>query len=163
VIRQWVPIPLAMAAAALALGVIALGFQLLRPRAPASEAPVAEAEHRAPAHRDPSPARPAPAPVVEMPPPPHPPLPELHRGGPPAGDHRPVERALAEHSPEELQLGGQLARSGLGTPPELAELFRRRQRGDSLAQLRRFVVDRFPRDLKLRALTLDWLERHVGR
>jgi hypothetical protein len=148
-------------AAGVAVMVILLGFLLLRPGAPVPAPAVAQDVKRAdPADPDPPRPAPAPAPVEEAVAPPPPTLPELHRGGAPAGDHRPVERALAERSPEELQLGGQLARSGLQTPPELAELLRRRQRGDSLAQLRRFVVDRFPHDLKLRALTLDWLERH---
>jgi hypothetical protein len=151
-------------AAAVALMVILLGFQLLRPRAPVPEPAVAQnVKDEDPARTDPPVTAPAPAPVAEAAPPPRPTLPELHRGGAPADDPRPVERALAERSLEELQLGGQLARSGLETPPELAELFRRRQRGDSLAELRRFVVERFPRDLKLRALTLDWLERHPKR
>jgi hypothetical protein len=152
-------------AAGVALMVILLGFQLLRPRAPAAQAPVAETETEDLAQGGPPPPGPAPtpAPVAETRSPQRPTLPELHRGGAPAGDPRPVERALTERSAEELQLGGQLARAGLETPPELAELFRRRERGDSLAALRRFVVDRFPRDLKLRALTLDWLERHPRR
>jgi hypothetical protein len=148
-------------AAGVALMLILLGFQLLRPRALVPEHAVAQdVKGEDPAHTHPPVSAPAPGRVAEAAPPPRPSLPELHRGGAPAGDPRPVERALAERSPEELQLGGQLARSGLETPPELAELFRRRQRGDSLPQLRRFVVDRFPHDLKLRALTLDWLERH---
>jgi hypothetical protein len=151
-------------AAGVAVMVILLGFQLLRPHSPVPEPAVAQdVEDEAPAHTDPPVPAPAPTRVAEAAPPPRPTLPELHRGGAPAGDHRPLERALTESSPEELQLGGQLARAGLETPPELAELFRRRERGDSPAALRRFVVDRFPRDLKLRALTLDWLERHPKR
>ena len=141
------------------IGAIVIGYQLLRPPPPpvAPARPPAEPAAGAP----PSPAVPAAAIAPAAPAPPPPTLPELARGGGvPAGDPRPVERALAERSPGELQLGGQLARAGLEAPPELAELFRRWQRGDPAPQLRRFVVDRFPRDLKLRALTLDWLERH---
>jgi hypothetical protein len=150
-------------ATAVALVAIVIGFQLLRPRPLVPAAPAAgvadepQGEARATAAITPNPA-----PAVETEAPPAPPtLPELARhGGRQAGDHRPVEKALTDRSAEELQLGGQLARAGLESPPEMVELFQRRQRGDSLPQLRRFVVDRFPRELKLRALTLDWLERH---
>lgn len=62
-----------------------------------------------------------------------------------------------------VELGGQLARAGLAPPPELDELFRRRAEGAPPAELRRFVRARFPPDLKLRALTLDWLDRHPAR
>jgi hypothetical protein len=141
----------------LSIGAIILGYRLLRPRTPPAPPTVPR-----PAAATPPPPTAAPAVVAPTSPAPPPPtLPELARGGGvPAGDPRPVERALAERSPEELELGGHLARAELQPPPELAELFRRWRRGDPAPELRRFVVDRFPRDLKLRALTLDWLERH---
>jgi hypothetical protein len=157
VIGRRLPTPIGLAAGVLTVGVLVLGFQLLRPRPP-----VAPPAASAPAAAHPSAPTPtAPAAAVAPVPLAPPTLPELARGtGAPAGDHRPVERALAARSAEELQLGGQLARAGLEPPPELGELFRRWHAGAPLPELRRFVVDRFPRDLKLRALTLDWLEHH---
>ena len=149
-------------ATVVALAVIVIGFQLLRPRPPVPAAPAAVVADEQQGEARTAAATPDPAPAVETQAPPAPPtLPELARhGGRPAGDHRPVEKTLTDRLAEELQLGGQLARAGLEAPPEMVELFRRRQRGDSLPQLRRFVTDHFPRELKLRALTLDWLDRH---
>jgi hypothetical protein len=70
-----------------------------------------------------------------------------------------IERALASHTQPELALMGELARAGVGLPPALDQLFERQRRGDSPEQLRRFVRARFPPDMKLRLLTIRWINR----
>ncbi len=98
------------------------------------------------------PARPSAAPAKPRPP-----------GGPGVGsapgDPAVIERALAAHSKPELALLAQLARSGLALPPQVEELFERRRQGASPEEQRRFVRTRFPRDMRLRLLTIRWINR----
>jgi hypothetical protein len=79
--------------------------------------------------------------------------------GAPHGDPAVIDRALAARSPAELALLGQLARSGVPVPPQVQELFERRRQGASPEEQRRFVRTHFPKDMRLRMLTIRWINR----
>ncbi len=68
-----------------------------------------------------------------------------------------MQRAL--HSSSELVLLNDLARANVAVPPAVNELFERRREGASVQELRRFVRTRFPRQIKLRMVTVRWLNR----
>jgi hypothetical protein len=79
------------------------------------------------------------------------------REGSPPGDPTGVTRAIQSHGPGELRLVGTLARAGVRRPPELRTLFEKRRQGANAAELRRYVLDSFPRDPALRARVLEWI------
>jgi len=98
-----------------------------------------------------------PAPTAADQPKPAPPPPAVTAPG--AGDPEVIDRALAAHSRPQLALMGELARAGVALPAALDQLFEHQRRGDSPEQLRTFVRTRFPADLKLRMLTMRWINR----
>jgi hypothetical protein len=83
--------------------------------------------------------------------------------GPPgvllAADPAVIERVSASRSRTELALTSSLARAGVRPPAAIDELFQRLHAGASPDQLRAFVRSDFPNDLRLRVLTLRWINR----
>ena len=163
--RVLVPVILALVAVCLAIwwlarGGLQIGAAGDRVGEPSS-ARVAGDPAPTPALAPPAPAAPAagrPGSAAAPPAAPDSPPPSSGRGAP-AGDPAVIERALASHTQPQLALMGELARAGVTLPPALDQLFERQRRGDSPEQLRRFVRARFPADMKLRLLTVRWINR----
>ncbi len=81
-----------------------------------------------------------------------------HGAGTPAGDPAIVDRFLASHSKEELRIVGLMARNEVKPPPEMKELFELRRKGASTDELIAFVRQRFPDNMRLKLLTVEWIE-----
>ena len=70
----------------------------------------------------------------------------------------PLAPAAAAAVADEVVLRARLARARLPVPAALPVLFQRRRQGASLGELKQLVNQRFPRNRRLRALTLHWLQ-----
>ncbi len=82
---------------------------------------------------------------------------QAQRGAPP-GDPSAVTRALKEYTPEELSLTADLGRAEIDPPPEVRTLLKRRREGATPDQLKQLVRSTFPRNMKLRLITLRWID-----